>query len=187
MFYELLNSGRGGGLRLQLPLLVPLPTVPSVYRLHLGLASLFTLATFRIKTTLAPALCNCFHPNTAAMASIYLVNALYNNSGVPAASTMQGVTQVKREVTEHHQPTAEIATATEATKPATAVGTAELATATAIGTTGPLIEAKQVETQAEQHEQQSGAGDAMHPARQLMVEFLGLSLAPRSTAPADCT
>jgi hypothetical protein len=101
------------------------------------------------------------------MASIYLVNALYNKPNVPAASTMQGMTEVKQEVIEPYQCTA--ATATEATQPATA-------TAAAIGTSVPAIEAKQAETQPEQPEQQSGAGDAMHPARQLMVEFLGLLL-----------
>lgn len=103
------------------------------------------------------------------MSSIYLVNALYNKPDAPADSTMQNVTEVKQEAV-----SSDDQSAAAVNEPAATTVTASSATAAATDMGG--TEASQVEVKTEQHEQQKGAGDAMHPARQLMVEFLGMSI-----------
>ncbi|KAF9740315.1 hypothetical protein PMIN04_004966 [Paraphaeosphaeria minitans] len=102
------------------------------------------------------------------MASIYLVNALYNKPSASVAPIMQGMAEVKQEVIPYDD---QSAAAVE--EPTTTIATTDSAAAVATDTGGRAIEASQVEVKLEQHEQQKGAGDAMHPARQLMVEFLG--------------
>lgn len=105
------------------------------------------------------------------MASIYLVNALYNKPSAPAAPTMQVMTEVKQEV---------IASGDRSTamvkEPATATVATDSALAAAVDTGGRATDARQIEVKSEQEEHQKGAAEAMHPARQLMVEFLGLLL-----------
>ncbi|KAJ4349760.1 uncharacterized protein N0V89_008378 [Didymosphaeria variabile] len=104
------------------------------------------------------------------MASIYLVNALYNKPSVPAAPIMQPTTEVKHEATESDQPAATVEE-----------------TVTMTGITEPATEAYHRETQLQEHieavqraavlqaqtGQRSENGDVMHPSRQQMVSFLG--------------
>ncbi|KAL1610402.1 hypothetical protein SLS60_002069 [Paraconiothyrium brasiliense] len=104
------------------------------------------------------------------MASIYLVNALYNKSSVPATPAMQPATQVKQEAPEPDQPAATVVETVRTTNIAE-----------------PATEANHHETQLREHieaancapvlkqqtEQRSRNGDVMHPSRQQMVDFLG--------------
>ena len=97
-------------------------------------------------------LCTCSHDNIVAMASIYLVNALYNKPKAPTALAVQPEGEVKS-----NQPTA----STE--RPAAADTSAQSAG-----------EVAQISKQdLSQGQQKSENGEVMHPSRQQLVSYLG--------------